>query len=260
MSKDEDVQMPENYNLANLVRFDKSLLQEGNKEEASFIIALATVYNDMKDYYWLHQYLIEREPKQAENISTVKGQYNGQINFILKNLLAVFNEFIILLEKNKKCLVLPGILEAEKELDKDNLQKWIDLKNMAEGEGKSETEEKVIKVLKMVRDNVASHYYGLKNFTAGFAEYCEKVENPAVYASFGDQMQTTRFYFADASAQYRINQFLEKEGLSVKEVMDYFSKVNSSLRFLVEGYFKRKQRATFNSKRLEGPPSKNKLF
>ncbi len=228
-----------NYNLAPLDQKKTNILTEAPPIESGFIIALGTFFNDMKDFFWLYQTLVDNRPDNAHEISPHNGQFHGQVNFVLRMLTGIFWEFIELQRKNEKVFNLEAIQYAESRLTGDSKKYWGEMKRMAleEKNDLPDLEKRVLESLVIIRDSVSFHYYGTKNHIQGFENYCNKqADKAAIYSSLGDQLQTTRFYFADASTQFRINQIFEQKNISDKEVISFFLKISPAIRMFLESY------------------------
>lgn len=228
-----------NYELAELKKFNINVLAEASDEEAGFVIALATFYNDMKDLFWIFQLLDDKKPDNLDIINTTNGQFNGQVNFILRNLIGIFWEFISLLKKNNKVFEFEAIKYAENRLIGNAKLFWDEMKNLAlnDKNNLSPKEQVIVEALVIIRDSISFHYYGTTNHVRGLKDYIEeKKEAAAIYISMGDKLETSRFYFADAATQYRIKTILVGKNLTENEVVDFFKKLNPSVRGLIDSY------------------------
>jgi hypothetical protein len=120
---------------------------------------------------------------------------------------------------------------------------WQELFRLAADPG----DDKPVKsALRDVRDRAAFHYSDKKALVNGFvAHFCtdEPSEiNDAAYWCVGATMAMTRFHYADAAAQRFM--LLSGSNRDVKSIPDEISEladfVNNALRFLIEGFLRRR--------------------
>lgn len=240
---------PQNYELAPLQALKTNILLNADEREAGFIIALATVYNDIKDFFWMFQALLEGQPTNPDEISPTNGQFNGQMNFLIRNLIGVFLEFLVLIEENADVLERESLKFAESRITGNAISYWQELKRLALRQELEASETAVYNSIKVIRNSVSYHYFGIKNYLGGFKNYCDaRGADSRIYASIGDRMETTRFYFADAATQYRLRQILHDRQVSDSQVMEFIKKMNAALRFFLESYLSG-QDALFNGNR-----------
>lgn len=224
------------YDLAPLQGFDPKVFLDNDPDESGFIIALSVFFNDMKDCIWALHFLNLNKPEDLKTISAYNGQFNGQINFQTRVLVGLFWELLTLIKKNRLILKSPGFVAAEKRLSGINKSGWEELKDLALKETSSPNHKKIHKVLKQARNCISFHYYGVDNYFKGFEHYAKTQSNPQIYASLGDQMSRTRFFFADASTQFRFKTFLDENVLKQDDIFNFLKKINHALRWFVWSY------------------------
>lgn len=246
-----------NFELAELKKFELNVLTDctySTPEELGFVIALSAVFNDMKDLFWTYQILVENKPENIEReISAYNGQYSGMGNFVLRHLIGLFWEFLVLIEKNQNCLKGESIVNAESRLTGDSQKYWNALKKLALTEtfDLSEKEKKIVECLVQIRNTVSFHYYGIKNFNNGIQEYIATVKDKAaIYSSMGDNMEKTRFYYADAATQFSMLRLMKAKDTNEAEVVSFIKMMNHALRFLVESFIE-SQNTILNGNREE---------
>lgn len=231
-----------NSDLGDLQKFDINVITSidfASKEENAFVIALAVVFNDMKDYFWVHQMMVENPPSNPDEISAYRGQVSGMSNFVLKHLIGLFWEFTILLKENQSVLNANTIKFVESKLGKTTKEYWDDLKviSILHKSKMRESDKKVVNCLVKIRNNMSHHYYGIKNFSDGICCYKENGgADSKTYFSVGDRMEKTRFFFADAASQFYMKKVMDECETNDVEIIEYIKKMNQALRYFVEGY------------------------
>lgn len=230
-----------NFDLAPLSSFDVNVLTDtsyATKEELAFIIAASCAYNDMKDYFWLFEILRENPPPDPNAITPSRGQHTAMIVFIERGLISVFHEFLKLLRSNKEILTRSAIQHAASQLSGEPKQSWVELLRFATvpEDQLTHDEKTLLTTVRHVRDNVCSHYFGTKNYSEGFGSYVASEQAPKVYASFGETMEATRYFFADAAAQYGMKRHIDNNSTNINDVLKNIRKMNFSLRFLIQSF------------------------
>lgn len=205
-----------------------------------FVIALATAYNDLKDYSWLLQLLLENPPKDTKEISAESGQWNGMREFCFRRSVATCFEVIELLQKNRD-LFSSELRDTCLRLGSESREAWNVLSSVAlrrEDDLPSDLRN-VYKALLLIRHNITFHYYGTKNFLEGIREY-QNTGKDRIYCSFGLNMEKSRFYFADAATQCFISALLKKKQIETAEVEKFIEKIAIFSRFFIEAYMEEK--------------------
>ncbi|GEM_PF-2041477 len=227
------------FKLAALTSYSTSILTESeyaSKDEIAVIIAMASVYNDLKDYSWMLT-ILEEGFESTSEVSGPQGQYSGMSVFVAKKMISVIHEFLILIDENKKALELPFFRYILRGVADSNLTHWNDLKKIAiNGKANQSSKNKnTLNALLRIRNNVGSHYYSVKNFYSGFQNYAAS-ESSSIYTSFGDTLMQTRFYFADAAVEHIMRRQTDLSELKIDDLMSYTKSMNRSLRFIVESF------------------------
>lgn len=245
-----------NFNLNPLKKFNLNVLLDetrSSKKANAFIIALAAVYNDMKDLFWMYQILVDNKPPDVTVRNETTGQFAGMGNFVLRHLIGLFWEFLTLIKENKDVFNEESITCAEGRLGPESKAFWKSLKDLAITEKAvlPEKQQEIVECLVVIRNSVSFHFYHTKNFINGFNQYVTAAgSEAAVYASYGDQMEKTRFYFADAATQYQMMKYMKDKGAEDSEIIGFIGMMNQALRFLIEAFLDN-QNKILNSNREE---------
>lgn len=243
MSKPEA--LPEAEYLGALESFDPEVLRptdKGERDICSFILALALVYNDVKDCRLalsaLHPYL----PK-APVISAATGQACGLQNHLFRHFYAVLYELMRLIKENPKPQAAQSFRDTISSLSKGDRKIWEDIFKLANGGPKTSG---LLRALVRVRDNTASHYYGLSGLAEGYDEHFFAGSGPATesaYLSRGNTVASARFYFADAAVQGYHNVAIK--ALSPEEVNELSANVSLALYQIVTRFIERRARGFY---------------
>jgi hypothetical protein len=228
---------PPDFDLAPLSSYSTSILDQHPEEIRGFIIALATVYNDFKDTDWVYHQLNSNKPKDLKKIAPIEGQWNGMANFLIRQHVGILYEFFELLKRKRSLFGNAFIQDVELAMGSGYFIHWHNLKTVAFGEDKSSTtkEKRVWLVCMKIRDNVAYHYYGIKNYSEGFELYKKRyASDPKVHCSLGNSLERTRFYFADACTQSKILDLLENHQVTMADLLEQIPVLNSGLRSFLE--------------------------
>lgn len=232
--------------LAELSKLDPASLLQGRKDDVGrFMIALASVYNDLRDLTAIAYSMRSSEPPSGE-ISPRVGEWRGRRSMLLRFSAGVLHELMVLIEKNKGVLQEKELKSYVESLPSKAAVPWREVVKIAlGGQGTPSS-----KILVFIRNTAAFHYYGLKAIDPAwdrlFGAAEKRPENSAAYYSVGNSMEGTRFYFADAvrqsifrssTGEKEINPFSLKVDNLVVEIAQ---QVNFSLFFLLDAFLKRR--------------------
>ena len=185
----------------------KSLIKKDGKDDLDvFFLALALIYNDMKDIVLFQVLLNERYEAAGPKIDVHDGEFAGINIHIIRIFSGLIEEFLNFLNKNNAVVESKEFLDLLNELPEEAKKIWqylIDISNMKKG-----PENPTNYALMRIRGNITYHYEDAgKNLRIGFIERFHNknkdkiLKNDAAYYSLEDEMETTRFYYADAAAE-----------------------------------------------------------
>jgi hypothetical protein len=242
------------FKLSELIERRVNILIESefaDKSAIGFVIALAQGYNDLKDVFWLHNHLIKFEHSLDSHLSAYNGQYGGMTNFCLKKLVSIAYEFVDLLVENPEVMDHESIRYAESRMKGESLASWNTLKRFSKsGNLDKEAEEfRVFRAIERIRNNVGYHYHGIKNYYLGFDKFVSSGKN-LFYVSYGQDMASTRFYFADAATEYRFDELLMSYEVTHEMLIDFIRCLNLGVRYFVESFVE-SQNTILNGSRPE---------
>jgi hypothetical protein len=217
-----------------------------------FILSLATVYNDVKALAAFEQPMLPIRPKPTD-FSAEAGEWRGHATVIHRFMAGVIYELMELINKKRFMLEEPDIKAAIGELKGDVLDDWTAIVDVALGRDAPSNAFRV--VLAQIRNNASFHYRALeemnKSYLAHFATEPKTPANEAACYSLGENMERTRFHFADAAVQGIMHRFAERafgkaEGNDDRidtKLVKFAGRVNVGLRFIIEAFIRLRQKA-----------------
>ena len=238
---------PPDFELADLegINPETVIPRTGTDRGASFFLALALIYNDMKGLLWWHTQA-DKHARPKGEISAVAGQLAGftiQIKRLaaglLHELLETFNEFRDIVLSRE----MEGLVES---LPIDIQGQWNDLINLSNVR-KGATASAFARVIRSIRERTAFHYRDRKALVRGFRKHFYESPpspyNEHAYVSLGPNLEGSRFYYADAAAVAVMGEIAQDLGEDdwQAQVRDTLRKLNFALVYLLRAYLKRKQ-------------------
>ncbi len=231
---------PPNFDIGNLKEGPLAQFQEFPDGVTGFIIALATVYNDLKDTDWICQQLLNNKPKNANQITAQHGQWNGMMCFVFRKYIAILFEFFELLNRNKSVFGQSSIVDTELIMSREYSLYWKNLKDVAFSKNSSSESEakRIWLVCCEIRNSNAYHYYGISSFSDGFKKYLSSTGADArLYMSLGEDMEGSRFFFADAAGQNFYNSIFSKRQITEKQILNFVRLLNGGIMSFLKSFF-----------------------
>jgi hypothetical protein len=231
------------FDLAPLIEFPPTVFsREGSAAADAFVLALALAFNDMKGVQWLIRQLEKCKPNES-SVTAKVGQWNGMRIQTTRLTLLILHELLKAIHIADRDGVLgdADFVEAVRRLQEINKKDWADLIALArEAPGDSA----VRRYIERMRHNFAAHYYQPSSLIGGYRQFFFENEresfNEHALVSFGDSVENTRFYFADAAVQMG-QKLLDPSDAQITEVHSYTLSMFQGLRFLIENYLSIKQ-------------------
>jgi hypothetical protein len=230
------------FELAPFGRFAPDVLASNDPEGAdAFVLTLALAFNDMKGLQWWRQQLEKCRP-EPEIATEESGQWQGMMLQIGRLTLLTLHEMLDAINRaDERVFTDQYFVKALSRVRTNSRRRWQELINLANDRP---GDSKVRKYIMMVRHNFAAHYYQPTKLLEGYREFFvgqpRSVFNEHALASFGDRIEATRFYFADAAAQ--MGQELLGP-LLIPKANEYVIAAFNALRFLIEAYLQVKQKS-----------------
>jgi hypothetical protein len=208
------------------------------------LLALALVFNDLKGLALMRDAIAGMPPKPFE-ISEHAGEWGGLELQMYRYQVSVLHELF------KALSSFTSVLESEEfralvaSMPANAKGQWDELVAIASGTARAE-ETELGGLLARIRNSIGFHYYNPKTLADGF-QYVFAGEGQhdgtrQAWASFGKNMEETRFYYADAAVQGALVQIQGKLGNDTfrRQMKRVHDATNESLRFLLEAYWRRR--------------------
>jgi hypothetical protein len=170
-----------------------------SQELCDLIIALALIYNDLRDTHTAHMLLSEVEPTQPASKTAECGQFHGLLLHVMRLQAGLVDELLNVIRKRESVLQEQTFSRVVSQLGKDAKLRWAAIVDVALGK---KTGDQTAKKLAIIRNKIAFHY-DTEEIGRGFREsFVGKGDRGrAPLLSRGGSLAGTRFYFADAAAQ-----------------------------------------------------------
>jgi hypothetical protein len=233
------------FDLAPFVEYSPHVFSQTHNDTDAFILAMALAFNDMKGLHWVFRQLNKCKPETTSKNPEV-GQWAGMGLQFSRLSMLVLHELLKAIVTAKQAEVFDDehFSKAVERLDQTSRHDWSELVALA---SETPSGDPVREYIMRVRDNFSAHYYQPKALLRGYRKVFfeeQRTEfNEHALASFGDEVEATRFYFADAAAQ-RGQQLLDPRDAFVQQVDVYIIRMFQVLRFLVQAYLDLKSETT----------------
>jgi|SRR5450759_432398 len=230
--------------LAPLTKYDpeRVVAKQGRDEFTEFTMALAVAYNDLKGLFLWRELLLPLKPPDPTVVSAKSGEWHGVEIQIHRLLVAQLHELLKLIKEFESVASGEAMHRLLKKAPPSTRHHWDDLVKIATEKG-TPRDTAFAEVLVQTRNSVSYHYYQPKMLIAGFRHYFFELapgaHNESAFASIGENMEQTRFYFADAAILGALTKLTEKNMTSakfVKRLRAAIDSVNHALEHIVTIY------------------------
>lgn len=205
--------------IAPLETFEALKLEAATKHEKELvgvILAFALYFNDLRDLVAAHRLLNGVMPPRPFEVSPEMGTHNALRNNLLRVLLGLLHELLELIRKNRGAFQTEDFRRVVEGLSNESRSAWISVRAAAEAEEGS-AEDPLGMALRRIRNNATFHY-APKDLYAGFENgFLASPEDRVPFISRGEDLISSRFYFADAAAESVMH--LRAAGSSAKELL-----------------------------------------
>lgn len=168
------------------------------QEVCDFVLSLALVYNDLRDFWLLRLELPTLKGKEATSISPQRGEAAGILIHFSRIIAGMTEELLDLIRKNRRCTISPLFQRALRRMGSDGRSCWAALESVAEGKS---SKSSLGRSIALVRNIVGYHYIAGQLGVAYRARFGESTDSLVPFLSRGRSLGSTRFYFADAAAE-----------------------------------------------------------
>ena len=241
-----------NARLAPLETFDPNVFvsdAEFPPEMCHFVLALAVVYNDLRDLMVAYMCLEPILPPMNTGPTPAVGNVMGVSVHLMRSFAGVLHEAFELIRSNSDVVESAKFKQIVSNLHPEARESWLALAAVAEGKAISSP---LTKMLLFARNKVAFHY-DPKEIARGFRlAFIGTGREP--YVSRGQSMAEARFYFADAAVSEYMNIAGDTAaaGDFMKARTQVFHQVNHALREIVFGFVV-KRRAGWRQPSVSAP-------
>jgi hypothetical protein len=163
-----------------------------------FVLALAVVYNDVRDVMFARVLLANVAPPDAAPLSPTVGLSRGLLISLIRLHAGIYRELLELVAESEKEIGDPAFQRLLARLPKPSRKGWSSLVAAAAGKPASDP---MAKALVFYRNKIAFHY-DKKEIQRGFAlSFNIARDHKELALSRGNSTRERRFYFADAAAE-----------------------------------------------------------
>lgn len=229
------------FELSDLIKYEPDIFISKNHAEQKFnnlILSFSLVFNDLKGLLWVFDQLERGKPE--EGLSAYKGQWCGFNSQYKRLVISTLYEFLVVIENNRHIVDDVYFKNLLKKIRPRHRKLWNEIINHTNKQGEQRTHFK--NFLRSVRNEAGFHYYEIKNLKKGYNYWRQKKapETEFAGASLGNNMEKTRFFYADAAIDGYTDTIYKKNNISIKDINKFVKWVNECLRYLIEEFLKPK--------------------
>ncbi len=213
-----------------------------------FFLVLSLIYNDLKGLIIFDTTLRETyEWPLGTEPSVHAGEFAGLRLHIERLLIGLVSEFFIFLKKNEAIIGTYPFQMILNKLSKDDVKYW---KSFQSAVSESSEKDSFFSKLARIRGNIVFHYdHSGDELVSGFIDKFYNQEktsaNKKAFFSSGDNMESTRFFYCDASVESYLMEHLkvkptERENYQ-KELQDQIANMNLVIGKLIRKYLENKK-------------------
>ncbi len=221
--------------LAPLERFHKEAFlpsTRSERDEYGFFLALATIYNDLKDFM-LCNALLGALPEHESSQSTPQvGEHHGIHNHLYRALFATIYELLELVRKHNAVIVGELFQKVLRVCPRKPRSDWKQIVKVA---GEEPISTPFAHSLVQIR-NTISYHYDVKVLVRGYESAFNNPQYGTPRVSRGNNMQQSRFYFADAATQAYFTDVASGNDIPDDMWIDLVRNVNEALYQLVSHF------------------------
>lgn len=233
------------FELAEPEAFDPKILVpvEGEpqltRQTKELVLLLGLAFNDLKLLSWTQQQLEKGRPDDAE-FSPYAGQWRGMTESLNRWAAGAMWEVGKLLVRYQDIIAAPIVKAALNRARRMNREAKVAWRSTVAFANAHRQHKDARQYYAEVRNELAYHYeWGGDTILEGYrSHFTERSAEPAgarAYASMGNKMETTRFFFSDAAAQGATTAKRQRLRLPGGTMLGYAKLMNVALRFVVEG-------------------------
>ena len=226
--------------------FDPRTFESSDPKLDAFILMLAQIYNDSKAIHWFAVQLQRAAYNRTDSpVDAYLGQIRGYETWTRKQLVALLHELLQLVKDKESRRVIDSdrFVTFMNRLPLSTQQRWWAVFNVATRAKKGTFPGELANYFERVRGNLAFHYYQPKSLLNGYKHHFRQGQDAPddpvrqrAYASLGDRLETTRFFFADAAAQAYMQDIVDPGARIWNDTVTLVGEVNTLLFAVVREY------------------------
>lgn len=176
------------------------------------MLGLALAFNDLKGVSLMGT-VAQAVPTQA-GVTAANGEIGGLRLQMTRHFAGLIHEIFELLRQRREDFESEPIKRAVSKLPSSAQKIWAELLTVANSEGTANVPAWLTRGLPHIRNSIAFHYYDPRDLAAGFQKwFFDNPKGPLNEQAFycdGQNLQSTRFFFADAAAQGALLRIAER--------------------------------------------------
>jgi hypothetical protein len=230
--------------LASLESFDPDAFRgdaDVPQELCNFVVAIALIYNDLKDAVYIHVVMAGLRPGREPQKTRLWGALGGVQFHAFRAIAALLHELFKLIQDNRELLNHRFFVAVLQQLHRVSREAWQALVDVA---FEATPKDQLGKRLLLLRNKVFFHY-DPQAISQGYAQYFLSTtkRDDRAYLSRGGSMRSTRFYFADAAAEGYLHALVGHEQVEeLKEDLgDIIDRVNNGLMMIIGNFIQRRR-------------------
>jgi hypothetical protein len=210
------------------------------QELCDLILSLALIYNDCKNVIYSRLLLGESRPQHPVQKDRAWGAWGGIYFHSFRLLVGLLHELFDLIRNNQDVIRHPFLASVINQLPPPRRKAWNAVITVAFD---ATPKDSLGRSLLLIRHKVSAHY-DPKAVFGGYKYHfvgAEKADDRA-FISRGNNMQSTRFYFADAAATGWLRLAVGKNQLDDMEmtIVNLLRPINHALMGIVETFIQKR--------------------
>jgi hypothetical protein len=236
-----------NWELGDLLQIDPSrVVRDAQDQVGRLILRLALAFNDLKGMIMLDQYRLAFTPSKPEDVTPQSGQVGGLAVQVHRYIGGILNEALKVVHEEHVAMSSSEITNLLSSLPKQTRELWRDI--VAEATSSPAATNQTNRAMLACLRNKSSFHYDGDRLRAAFDQYfgnsAKTARNTISYYSSGTDMDSTRYYFADAAAQTDyVNAGAERGQKTDAEVAKFAQNVNEAFALLINAFLKARSAA-----------------
>ena len=212
------------------------------------LLALAFIFNDFKDLAIFDEWLQQQKPAEGE-LSNRSGHWHGLRGHIDRLLVGMLHEFLNLLIEQAAVISSGEFQQLVATTPEKTRRAWRELGLLSKKvDDESAHRTLLFNALRDVRNHTAFHYGATKQLAAGYSAHFDETTEASrarAYYCVGEDMEATRFYYADAAANELVRRSGSNRGIDLRaRVRDTLDGLNRALGPLIANHIAFKAGAT----------------